>query len=230
MISGDFCIVIGIFSTHLSVAGIIMARRRIRKASVARTETSTMSTRRINETISVADYLAGELVSNVKHEYIAGAVFAMVGARNAHNIIAVNALLAFGTRLKGHTCRPFNSDTKIRISMPDHVRFYYPDMSVVCEANALSETFQDQPVVIIEVLSEGTRRVDDGEKRDAYFTIPSLTHYILLEQDSVVAVVYERVGQQFKRHEFTSIDDVITLDSLSVSLPLRDLYDGVVSQ
>ncbi len=189
-----------------------------------------MSTVRINEAISVADYLAGELVSSVKHEYIAGAVFAMVGARNAHNIIAVNALLAFGTRLKGTACRPFNSDTKIRIRMKDHIRFYYPDMSVVCQPNALSETFQDQPVVIVEVLSESTRRLDDGEKRDAYFTIPSLTHYILLEQDSIVAVVYQRADQDFERQEFTSLDDVITLNSLSVSLPLRDLYDGVVSQ
>ena len=189
-----------------------------------------MSTVRINESISIAEYLDGELVSNVKHEYISGAVFAMVGARNAHDMITVNALLAFGTRLKGTACRPFNSDTKIRIRMKDHVRFYYPDMSVVCQANALSETFQDQPVVIVEVLSEGTRRLDDGEKRDAYFTIPTLTHYILLEQDSIVAVVYRRVGQNFERQEFTDPNDVITLDSLSLSLPLREFYDGVVSQ
>ena len=189
-----------------------------------------MSSVRINETISVTDYLAGELDSPIKHEYISGAVFAMVGARNAHNLIAGNAFLAFGTRLRGKTCRPFNSDTKIRIRMIDHVRFYYPDMSVVCQPNALSDTFQDQPVVIVEVLSESTRRLDDGEKRDAYFMIPSLTHYILLEQDSIVAVVYQRVGQRFERHEFTNLDDVITLDDLSLSLPLREFYDGVVSQ
>ena len=196
---------------------------------MAQPEINTMSTVRINESISIAEYLEGELVSNVKHEYISGSVFAMVGAKNAHNMIAVNVLLAFGSRLKGRLCRPFNSDTKIRIRMLNHVRFYYPDMSVVCQANALSDTFQDQPVVIIEVLSESTRRLDDGEKRDAYFTIPSLTHYILLEQDSIVAVVYQRVGQQFERQDFTNLNDVIVLDSLSLRLPLREFYDGVVS-
>ena len=154
----------------------------------------------------------------------------MVGARNAHNLIAGNAFLAFGTRLKGQPCRPFNSDTKIRICISDHVRFYYPDMSVVCQANELSDTFQDQPVVIVEVLSEGTRRLDDGEKREAYFTIPSLTHYILLEQETAVAVLYKRVGQQFERHEFTDINDVVQLDNLGLSLPLREFYDGAVSQ
>ena len=188
-----------------------------------------MSTARINETISVDEYLEGELVSQVKHEYVAGAVFAMVGAKNAHNMIAVNALLAFGSRLKGKQCRPFNSDTKIRIRMKGHVRFYYPDMSVICAPNALSESFQDQQVVIIEVLSDSTRRLDDGEKKDAYFTIPSLTHYILLEQESPVAVVYHRVGEYFERNEFTNLADVIVIDGLVLSFPLQDLYEGVLS-
>lgn len=188
-----------------------------------------MSTARITELVSVEDYIEGELVSQVKHEYIAGAVFAMVGAWNAHNIIAGNAFLALGSRLKGQPCRAFNSDTKIRVKMPDHLRFYYPDVSVVCQANPLSETFQDRPVVIVEVLSESTRRLDDGEKRDAYFTIPSLASYILLEQDAAVAVIYQRTGQRFERHEFTCLDESIPLPTLDFSLPIRELFDGVVN-
>lgn len=187
-----------------------------------------MSTARITESISVDAYLEGELLSQVKHEYIAGAVFAMVGATNAHNMIAGNTLMALGTRLKGRPCRAFNSDTKIRIRMSGQVRFYYPDVSVVCQPNPLSETFQDRPVAIVEVLSESTRRLDDGEKRDAYFTIPSLAHYILLEQDAAVAVMYQREGQQFRRHEFIGLDETIPLPMLDFSLPLRELFDGVI--
>ncbi|HQX48787.1 MAG TPA: Uma2 family endonuclease [Planctomycetaceae bacterium] len=187
-----------------------------------------MSTVRITEPILVGDYLAGELVSPVKHEYVAGAVFAMVGAKNSHNRIAVNALLALGTQLKGKPCQPCNSDTKIRVRTADHVRFYYPDVSVVCDANSLSDTFQDRPVLIVEVLSESTRRLDDGEKRDAYFTIPTLNYYLLLEQDSAVAVLYERASERFERHEFTNLNDVISLASLQIKLPLSELYLGVV--
>jgi hypothetical protein len=73
--------------------------------------------------ISVEDYLAGELVSPVKHEYLGGVVYAMAGARNAHNLIAGNVLIALGGRLRGRPCRPYNSDTKIRIRLPHHVRF-----------------------------------------------------------------------------------------------------------
>ena len=110
------------------------------------------------------------------------------------------------------------------------MRFYYPDVSVVCQANPLSDTFQDRPVLIVEVLSESTRRLDDGEKRDAYFTIPSLNHYLLLEQDSAVAVLYQRDGERFARHEFTALSDVISLASLNITLPLRELYEGVVER
>ncbi|OYV89591.1 MAG: hypothetical protein B7Z73_06710, partial [Planctomycetia bacterium 21-64-5] len=73
--------------------------------------------------VSVDDYLAGELISTVKHEYLGGVVYAMAGARNAHNIIATNTLVALGSRLRGRSCRPFNSDTKIRVRLPTQVRF-----------------------------------------------------------------------------------------------------------
>src|SRR5713226_8672303 len=118
--------------------------------------------------ISVEDYLAGELVSPIKHEYLGGVVYAMAGARNVHNLIASNTLVALGSRLRGRPCRPFNSDTKTRIRLPAQVRFYYPDVSVICRPNPQTESFQDEPVVLFEVLSRRTRRIDEGEKRDAY--------------------------------------------------------------
>src|SRR5438874_9406984 len=97
------------------------------------------------ELISVEDYLAGELVSPVKHEYVGGVVYAMAGARNAHNLIATNTVGALYARLRGGPCRPFNSDTKIRIRLPTQTRFYYPDALVVCRPNAQSDSFQDEP-------------------------------------------------------------------------------------
>ena len=126
-----------------------------------------MSTARTLNLVSVQDYLAGELISPVKHEYLGGVVYAMAGARNAHNLIATNAVGALYARLRGKPCRPFNSDTKIRIRLPTQARFYYPDVSVVCRPNPQTDSFQDEPVVLFEVLSRRTRRVDEGEKKDA---------------------------------------------------------------
>src|SRR5207247_1385802 len=83
--------------------------------------------------VSVEDYLAEELDSPIKHEYVGGVLYAMAGARNAHNIIGGNTLGSLHARLRGRRCRPFNSDTKIRIRLPREVRFYYPDASVICQ-------------------------------------------------------------------------------------------------
>src|SRR5262245_31162070 len=125
--------------------------------------------------ISVDDYLAGELVSPIKHEYIGGVVYGMAGARNVHNLIASNTLGSLHGRLRTvGRCRAFNSDTKIRVRLPTHIRFYYPDVSIICRPNPANDSFQDEPAALFEVLSRKTRRIDEGEKKDAFLTIPSL--------------------------------------------------------
>jgi Uma2 family endonuclease len=177
--------------------------------------------------VSVEDYLAIELVSPIKHEYLGGVVYAMAGARNRHNLIATNTLGALHARLRGRRCRPFNSDTKIRIRLPSHVRFYYADVSVVCRPNPQDDSFQDEPAVIVEVVSRATRRIDHGEKMDAYLTIPSLVAYLIVEQESPAVDVYRRGGQGFVRESYSGLDAVIPLGEIETELPLADVYDGV---
>jgi Uma2 family endonuclease len=177
--------------------------------------------------ISVEDYLAGELRSPVKHEYVAGVVHAMAGARNVHNIIATNVLGALHGRLRGRRCRPFNSDTKIRISLPSHTRFYYPDASVVCDQNPPDDSFQDNPVVIVEVLSRATRRIDGGEKQDGYLTIPTLAVYLLVEQEAAAVVAQRRTEHGFVREVYEGRAATIPLPEIEAELPLADIYDGV---
>jgi Uma2 family endonuclease len=149
--------------------------------------------------VSVEDYLAGELRSSIKHEYVAGVTYSMAGGRNAHNLIASNLLIALGVRLRGKDCRAYNSDTKIRIRLPTEVRFYYPGASVICRSNPATDTFQDEPVLVAEVISRQTRRIDEGEKRDAYLTLPSLSVYLLIEQELPAVAVYRRTAQGFVR-------------------------------
>lgn len=69
--------------------------------------------------VSIPDYLAGEQAGDVKHEYLGGTVHAMAGGSNRHNAIATNAVIALGSGLRGKPCRPFNSDTKVRIESLD---------------------------------------------------------------------------------------------------------------
>ena len=172
-------------------------------------------------------YLASELKSPTKHEYVGGAVYAMAGTRNIHNVIAGNIFGSLGTRLRGKKCRPFNSDPKVRVRFPNHVRFYYPDVQVVCQPNSMEESFQDQPNVIVEVLSESTRRTDEGEKLDAYLTIPSLETYLLVDSSNKEVVVEQRGSNGFQRSILIGDDGVVPLPCLGFDLPLAEIYDGV---
>lgn len=177
--------------------------------------------------ISVADYIEGELVSPIKHEYVDGVVYAMAGATNAHNTITVNVTVALQTRLRGQKCRTFNSDTKVRIRQAHHIRFYYPDAQVICRPNAPQESFQDEPTVIVEVLSRKTRRTDFNEKKEAYLSISSLTVYIVLEQESAQAHVFRRANGGFDRELYEGLDAVIPLPSINAELPLAEVYEAI---
>jgi Uma2 family endonuclease len=186
-----------------------------------------MSTARKFALVSIDEYLTGELHSPIKHEYLGGFVYAMAGARNAHNLIASNTLVSLGTRLRGHRCRPYNSDTKVRIRLPTHVRFYYPDVSVICRPNPQTDSFQDEPAVIVEVVSRGTRRIDEGEKKEAYSAIPSLAAYLIIEQETAAVAVFRRSEHGFVRHVYEGMDTVIPLGEIEAELPLAEVYEGI---
>jgi Uma2 family endonuclease len=187
-----------------------------------------MSTAPKVQLVSVDEYLAGELISPVKHEYLGGVVYAMAGAGIAHNVIAVNIIGALYGRLRGRPCRPYNSDMKIRLHLTtQEVRFYYPDLSVVCRSNPRTDSFQDEPVVIVEVLSRSTRRTDVGEKKDAYLTIPSLNVYLLVEQETAAVVAYRRTEHGFVREVHEGMDAVVPLREIGLELPLADIYETV---
>lgn len=187
-----------------------------------------MSAGRYPDFIAPSDYLAGEEISDTKHEYLGGTVHAMAGATIRHNNIAGNCFAFLHGQLRGKPCQPFNSDTKVRIEFPDHTRFYYPDTMVVCQSNPGSDHFQNQPVVIIEVLSDSTRRTDLGEKRDAYLTIPSLKVLLLVESNAPSVTLHRRLpegGFAIERH--AGIDAIIALPEIDASLSLADIYERV---
>lgn len=177
--------------------------------------------------VSVEEYLTGELRSPVKHEYVEGVVYAMVGARNVHNLISTNVIVSLGSRLRGGRCRPYNSDTKIRVRLPNQIRFYYPDVSVICRPNPQTDSFQDEPAVIVEVISRRTRRIDEGEKKDAYLTIPQLCVYLLIEQESPWVTRYYRTDAGFLQEIHADMKGIIPLPEIGTELPLSEIYESV---
>ncbi len=177
--------------------------------------------------VTPEDYLAGELISHMKHEYLTGVVYAMAGARNVHNDIAGNIFASLHARLRSQTCRPYNGDTKVRLRLPNELRFYYPDAQVTCHPNPPDDSFQDNPVVVIEVISESTRRADEGEKRTGYLALPSLEVYLLVESGRAGVIAYRRTITGFEREVFAGLPAVIPLGCIGTELPLAEIYEGV---
>ena len=178
--------------------------------------------------LSVEEYLEGEVLADVKHEYLGGTVYAMAGATIRHNRIAGNAHGSLFGKLRGKPCQPFNSDTKVRIVLPNHTRFYYPDAMVVCQSNPETDHFQSHPVVVIEVLSESTRRTDLGEKKDAYLAIPSLKVLILVETEKPSLTLYRRKPEGgFSAELYEGLDAVVALPEIEVEMSLAEIYERV---
>lgn len=186
-----------------------------------------MSTAPHYQPISVLDYLDGERRAERKHEYVDGTVYAMAGATNTHNRIATNATVSLGSQLRGHRCQVFNSDTKVRVRMARGTRFYYPDLLVVCQSNPADDSFHDAPVVVVEVVSESTRRTDEHEKREAYLSIHSLSVYVLFEQTAPAALVYRRGDSGFDRETYAGLEAAIALPEIGCQLPLAEVYERV---
>jgi Uma2 family endonuclease len=186
-----------------------------------------MSSAERPEYVSVDEYLSMEEQTLTKNEYVNGWVRAMTGATLRHNSVVGNCFVSLAITLKGKPCRPFNSDSKVRIDCVGRKRFYYPDVQVVCESNEPTSVFQDNPVLIIEVLSPSTRRYDLDEKMSAYLTIPSLQSYIALEQHQPIAIVMRRVSNGFLREHVEGIEATIDLPFLKCSLAMRDIYEGI---
>lgn len=177
---------------------------------------------------TIEEYLKMENASAEKHEYYQGEIFAMSGARVIHNQISVNVLVALGQKLKGKSCRPFNSDQRMHI--PPNTLFTYPDISVVCndpvtlnndEYNVLNST------VIIEVLSPSTKNYDRGGKFKLYRDIGTLKEYILIDAEWMsIEAFYINEHGNWELKEYNHIQDRVVIKTIDTFLTMEDVYEG----
>lgn len=184
-----------------------------------------MSSRKIRPYLSVADYLAGERESKVRHEYVDGTVYAMAGASDRHNRIAGNIFSRLNEHLDGADCEPFISDMKIRVDLK---LYYYPDVVVTCDEVISDAYSRAEPSLIVEVMSPSTERIDRHEKLPAYQRIASLQEYVLARQDEMAIEVYRRQeGGEWAVEVFNDPEEQMTFGSVGLTLHLGDIYRSV---
>lgn len=138
------------------------------------------------------DYFVWEHEQPVKHEYVAGEVFAQAGARQNHVVVAGNCFAALRQRLRGTPCRAYISDMQLEVAQADAV--FYPDVMVSCHPEDLAaERVLHHPRVIVEVLSDSTVAYDRGGKFAAYRMLESLQEYVLIDPERRSLEIFRRL-------------------------------------
>lgn len=179
--------------------------------------------------ITPEEYLTIEREATFKSEYFAGETFAMAGASERHNLIAVNVAGELYLQFKGRPCKVYQSDMRVRVN-PTGL-YTYPDVVAVCEEARFEDEQSDtllNPTIIVEVLSPSTEGYDRGKKFEHYRKLDSLQAYVVIAQDRHYVEHYTRQSNnQWLLAETENIQDSITLPSIECALAMTDIYDKV---
>lgn len=176
------------------------------------------------------EYLAIEIASETRHEYINGEMISMTGGTPEHNEIAsiLNAILRINLRGKPYSI--FIADQRLWI--PERKLYTYPDVMIIQRPIQLQTGRKDtvtNPILIAEVLSQSTRSYDKDEKFSAYRTIPSFQEYLLIDQYSQHIEHYSKSNfKQWIFSEYSNPEDCIQLVSIGCEIPLLEIYDTIV--
>jgi Uma2 family endonuclease len=173
-------------------------------------------------------YLAWEELQTERHEYVAGEIWAMTGARATHNTITLNAFYFLRMTLKGQPCRVYVIDLKLHINAVGD--YLYPDVMVTGDPRDRQpgeDRFISHPWLVVEVLSDSTAAYDRGRKFELYRNIGTLTHYLLIEQDRPHAELFFKNAQGQWVLQPLAATDNLQIDALGQPWPIASLFEDV---
>jgi len=178
--------------------------------------------------ITSQEYLAFERQATEKHEFVDGIIYAMSGASEEHNLIAVNMVAELHLAFKKRHCKVYSSDMRVKVNKSDYV---YPDVVAVCgDAQFEDNTFDtlSNPTVIIEILSDSTERYDKGRKAELYRALPTVQDYVLISQTHCYIEHYQRqTATQWLFTTISQMDEKLILSSVNATIAVQDIYDKV---
>ncbi len=143
-----------------------------------------------------AQYVALEIESSTKHEFLDGEIYAMAGGTEDHSALAANTIAALVAMLGDRKCRVHTSDLRLYVDAVGLATF--PDAAVICGA---LEQHPPSPVatalnptVVVEVTSDSSEEYDTGVKLDAYRTVATLQEYVVVSHRERRITVHRRDG------------------------------------
>ncbi len=160
-----------------------------------------------------------------RYEFDGSRPVAMTGGNAGHSVISGNLLTALATRLRGTSCRPLGPDAGVATA-GNAVR--YPDALVTCSRFKPSDLTIPGVVVIFEVVSPTSGRVDRIVKVREYAAVASVRRYVIVESSAVGVTVMERsAGEEVWRTTTLVEDGVLRMPEIGIEIPVAEVYDGL---
>lgn len=173
-----------------------------------------------------ADYVALELDSPTKHEFLDGEIYAMTGGSEEHSALAAEVVGILRSATGDGPCRAHTSDLRLYVESVGLATF--PDGSVVCgpleqhgpspKATALN------PTVLLEVTSDSSEEYDTTEKLECYRTIPALRDYVIVSHRERRITVHSRSDSGEWITRVAIAGGRVTVTSLGVELSVDEIY------
>lgn len=170
--------------------------------------------------MTLDEFLAWEREQPERHEFDGLTITAMTGGSLDHSTIASNFHRVLSDKLRGTGCRAFRGDAKVIVN--GAVR--YPDLSVTCSLASGRDDVVPDPVLIVEVISPSTERVDRGRKKLDYFGTPSVRQYAIVAQDERLVDLYTRTEAGWVNEIITG-GAVLNLSSIAAEIGLDAIYE-----
>jgi Uma2 family endonuclease len=169
---------------------------------------------------SEEEYFAFEEKSELKHELYNGNLIIMSGVSVDHNEITLNIAILLRQLLKRTNFKVFIEAVKVKNPLGN---FFYPDV-MVCHPNP-EKYFSTEPVLLVEVLSENTRKYGLVDKFIQYQKIESLQYYLCVEPEQQVVILFNKDADgDWVTETFSKDEDTINLPKLGTSFTLKQIY------
>jgi len=174
----------------------------------------------LHQPMNLAEFLVWEERQELRYEFDGVEPVAMTGGTIAHDQITFDLRTALVARLAGTRCRPLGPNVK----MIADGRARYPDAMVVCHAISPTATVAGDPIVVFEVLSEGSSETDLIDKNREYRATPSIQRYVALQQTHKAAIVFVRREDGWLSEIVSGNDAILDLPEIGIAVPLHEVY------
>ncbi|MSP01480.1 MAG: Uma2 family endonuclease [Acetobacteraceae bacterium] len=170
------------------------------------------------------EFLTWAEVQMARYEFDGFEPVAMTRGTIGHSRITRNIHTALGPRLKGSSCEPLGPDAGVA-TIGGAVR--YPDALVTCTRAQSTDRLVPGVVVVFEVLSPSSGRIDRIDKLLEYRAVPTIRRYVILEHGSVGMTVHTRAnGDAPWTTTALTGGDVLAMPEIGIAVPVGEFYDG----